>query len=181
MKCRAAKVWMLTAELPQRPPAEVRRHAQRCPRWRRRRSGKERGSLPGHAAAVGLVAFAADGKTLLSGDVSGVVKRWDAAGKLLSSRKVTATGRAPSPLPAQGPAPKADAPMFVSLALAADGKTLALAGWELVGTRIVGLVWLWDVPSWRQRAQRWRSRPTGRPSPAAWAPWTIQDSERQAR
>ena len=36
MKCRAAKVWMLTAELPQRPPAEVRRHVQRCPRCRRR-------------------------------------------------------------------------------------------------------------------------------------------------
>src|SRR5262245_9925576 len=36
MKCRAVRAWMLTDETPQRAPARVRRHLQRCPRCRKR-------------------------------------------------------------------------------------------------------------------------------------------------
>src|SRR5205823_1202082 len=45
--------------------------------------GKKVHELTGHEGEVYSVAFHPDGKSLVSGDAKGIVKRWDTAGKLL--------------------------------------------------------------------------------------------------
>src|SRR5262245_53674717 len=71
-------------------------------------------TLAGHNAQVRGLLFAPDGKTLFSGALDGTIKRWD-----------TARGKG-TPLAGHRDEPRG--PGVFSMALSADGKTLASGG-----------------------------------------------------
>jgi WD40 repeat protein len=105
--------------------------------------GKERGLLSEHRGSVGCLAFSDDGKTLVAashwstdevGQYSGEVKLWDLA-----------TGRERATLAAR-------VSMVYSLALAEDGKTLALL--DLHNIRRGVVLRVFDLPSGRERLTR---------------------------
>jgi WD40 repeat protein/tRNA A-37 threonylcarbamoyl transferase component Bud32 len=84
-------------------------------------TGRERGRLAGHAAAVAWVAFAADGQSMASASQDGSVKLRDASGRVRATLAQGGGG---------GPAIGARPSAVPCLAYTPDGKTLAVVGTE---------------------------------------------------
>jgi hypothetical protein len=96
------------------------------------RTGKEQATLPGHLGVVSSVAFAPDGRTLVSADSKGTVKLWDVAG---TKERITI--------------PNPDHTFFLqSLVVTSDGKTVVATLMGQDGQNLKE----WDVASGKERA-----------------------------